>query len=182
MDNSKKAGAARNIAMVALGTALIAAGAWISIPFAIPFTMQTFAVLTVAAVLGLRSGVAAVAVYIALGAAGAPVFSGFSGGVSILFGATGGYIAGFLLTAAVVGIASGRFGTKLFPMILSMSLGVLLCYAVGTIWFVHIFTGTTYQVALLKCVVPYLLPDAAKIALAAFLVPKIRRALRRKAQ
>ena len=86
-----------SITRIAMMTALLAICSWITIPFAVPFTMQTFAVFLALIICGGVEGSIAIAVYIALGAVGIPVFSGFSGGVSALIGPTGGYIFGFLL-------------------------------------------------------------------------------------
>ena len=98
---------AHDLAAIAMSVALIAVCSWISVPTTIPFTMQTFAVCLVAAVFGLRHGVWAVLCYILLGAVGAPVFAGFSGGFGVLLGTTGGYILGFVFTALIVGLAVG---------------------------------------------------------------------------
>ena len=76
----------RNLVYVALGAALITVCSWISIPMTIPFTLQTFAVCLIAALLGWRNGLEAVVVYILLGAVGLPVFSGFKGGIGALLG------------------------------------------------------------------------------------------------
>ena len=173
----------RALAAVAMGAALLAVCAWLAVPTAIPFTLQTFGVCLVAALFGLRSGLWTVAVYLLLGAVGAPVFSGFRGGLGALLGATGGYLLGFLLTAAVVGAAAERFGRRLPVLLASMALGVLLCYAFGTAWFVLVYSRGSGAVgvgtALSWCVLPYLLPDAAKIALAAVLTRRLYPVLNR---
>ena len=85
---------ARDIAHIALFTALMAVCAWITIPFAVPFTMQTFAVMLAAAVLGTRRALLSLILYLALGTVGIPVFSGFTGGFGVLAGPTGGYLIG----------------------------------------------------------------------------------------
>ena len=167
----------RGMAAVAMGAALLAVCAWIAVPTAIPFTLQTFGVCLVAALLGLRGGLWTVAVYLLLGAVGAPVFSGFRGGFGALLGATGGYLIGFLFTALAVGAAAERFGRRLPALLGSMALGVLLCYAFGTAWFVLVYSRGSGAVgvgtALSWCVLPYLLPDAVKIALAAVLAQRL---------
>jgi biotin transport system substrate-specific component len=171
----------RRLVYVAVGAALLAVCSWISIPMPIPFTMQTFAVCLIAALLGWRLGLEALVVYILLGAVGLPVFSGFRGGFGVLLGVTGGYIVGFLFTALVVGLAAERFGRKIPVLAVSMVLGVLLCYAFGTVWFVRVDAADkgpiSFLAALSTCVFPYLLPDAAKIALAVFLTRRLRRAI-----
>ena len=83
----------------------------------------------------------------------------------------------FLLTAALAGAAAERFGRRLPVLIASMALGVLLCYAFGTAWFVLVYSRGSGAVgvgtALAWCVLPYLLPDAVKIALAAVLARRL---------
>jgi biotin transport system substrate-specific component len=167
----------RDIAMIAMSVALIAVCSWISIPMTVPFTMQTFAVCLVTALLGLRRGMWAVLCYILLGAVGAPVFSGFKGGISVLLGPTGGYILGFLFTALIVGLAVQKFGRSVPGLVCAMAAGILVCYAFGTAWFMYVYARKTGPIslgtALAWCVLPYLLPDAAKIALAVVLVRRL---------
>lgn len=174
----------RDIANIAMGVALIAVCAWISVPMTVPFTMQTFAICLIAALFGARRGVWAVLCYLLLGAAGAPVFSGFRGGFAVLLGTTGGYILGFMFTALVVGLAVDRLGRSMPVLCVSMALGVLLCYAFGTAWFMRVYARSSGPIgigtALSLCVLPYLLPDAAKIALAAGLTGRLLPLLSRK--
>lgn len=173
----------RELAEVAMGAALLTVCAWLSIPAAVPFTMQTFAVLLIAALFGARLGTLTVLCYLLLGAVGAPVFSGFKGGLGALLGTTGGYLAGFLLTGVCVGWASERFGRSSGMLIGAMALGVALCYAFGTAWFVVVYAKGSGPVgvgtALAWCVLPYLIPDALKIALAAFLTARLYPILRK---
>ena len=168
----------RDIAYIAMGVALTAVCAWLTIPAAVPFTMQTFAVCLVAALLGLRRGLWAVGCYILLGGLGAPVFSGFRGGFGVLLGTTGGYIAGFVFTALIVGFAADRWRRRFPALLAAMALGVLVCYVFGTVWFMLVYAKSSGPIgvgtALAWCVLPYLLPDAAKIALAASLVGRLR--------
>ena len=168
---------AQDTALIAMGAALIAMCSWISIPTAIPFTMQTCAVCLVSALLGLRRGMWAVACYLLLGAAGVPVFAGFTGGVGILLGTTGGYLVGFLFTALIVGLAVEKLGRSLPVLIGSMAVGILVCYAFGTAWFLYVYARKSGPIglgtALGWCVVPYLLPDAVKIVLASTLVGRL---------
>ena len=174
---------AHDIASAAMGVALIAVCSWLSVPMTVPFTMQTFAVCLVTAVLGLRLGFWTVVCYLLLGAAGAPVFAGFSGGFAALLGPTGGYLIGFLFTALAVGLAVSRLGRKLPVLVLSMALGILLCYTFGTAWFIYVYSRSSGPIglgtALAWCVLPYLIPDAIKIALAAFLTGRLAPILRK---
>ena len=150
-------------------TALIAVCSIISIPIGeVPITLQTFAICLAAAMLGWKRGTLSVLIYILLGAVGVPVFAGMSGGIGILAGPTGGYIIGFILTALVVGFAADKWQRKALPLTIAMVIGVLLCYAVGTVWFM-VVTKMHLGESLMLCVVPFLIPDAVKIALAMIL-------------
>lgn len=167
----------RDLCYMAFGVALISVCSWISVPAAVPFTLQTFAVCLITALLGLRLGMWTVSGYILLGAVGVPVFSGFRGGPGALLGTTGGYIVGFLFTALIVGLAVRRFGRKLPVLLGGMALGILVCYAFGTAWFMLVYARSTGPVSLAAalgwCVLPYLLPDAGKIILASWLVQRL---------
>ena len=155
----------RDLCFCAIGAALIAVCAWISIPADVPFTLQTFAIFAVCGLLGGKRGTVSVLVYLLLGAVGAPVFAGFRGGFASLIGTTGGYLVGFILLALIIALAQARF-------VLSAAVGLLVCYAFGTAWFLIVYTRTgaiTLGVVLAKCVLPFLLPDAVKLALATLL-------------
>lgn len=171
---------ARNMALCALFAALLTLCAWISIPVAdVAFTLQTLGVALVLALLGGKRGTLAIGVYLLLGAVGLPVFSGFQGGLGTLLGVTGGYILGFFVWALLywlltaLGPDSSRF------RLLAMVLGLFACYAFGSIWFYWLYLrqGSTlgFGVILIKCVVPYLLPDAVKLTAAWFLARRLQR-------
>ena len=131
----------KDMAYIALMAVLISVCSWLSVPAAIPFTMQTYAVFTALLLLGGRRGSIAVAVYIALGAVGLPVFSGFAGGIGKLMGPSGGYIFGFMLTALCYWLCERLFGKKLWVRIVSLVVGLALCYAFGTVWFVKVYSA-----------------------------------------
>lgn len=153
----------------ALFAALTAICAWISIPVAdIGFTMQTFGVFLTLGVLGGKWGTVSILIYLLLGAVGMPVFSGFRGGMGMLLGVTGGYLWGFLFSGLTYWLLE-RFG-KLPAMIAAMA----VCYLCGSIWF-HIYAGGGIGLILLRCVVPFLIPDGLKILLAHSLSRRLRR-------
>lgn len=163
----------------ALFAALIAICSWISIPTTIPFTLQTFAVCVTTALLGTKRGFLSVLVYILLGLVGMPVFAGFTGGIGVLAGVTGGYIVGFLFTALAVGLITDKLGKSVPVLAAAMVVGILLCYVFGTAWFMVVYARSTGPVGLMSalgwCVFPYLLPDAAKIALAILVVNRMEK-------
>jgi len=164
-----------SLVYISVSAALLAVCAWITIPMTIPFTMQTFGVFMIAALLPMWDAVIAVAVYLLLGIIGLPVFSAFRSGIGVLLSATGGYLIGFLFQALLQGFLLKKLGSKVVPMVISMVAGLAVCYLFGTIWFSQIYMrGYGFFHALSVCVVPYLPADAAKCALAVLLVPRIR--------
>lgn len=170
----------RDMVLVALMTALMAICSWISIPATVPFTLQTLGVFLACALLGGKRGSLAVFLYILLGAVGVPVFAGFSGGIGTLLNTTGGYILGFLLQALVMWGMEVLWGrTSWWKLGISMLLGLIVCYAAGTAWFLVVYARTTGPVGLttvlLWCVVPFIVPDLAKLALALVLQRRIGR-------
>ena len=176
---------ALDVAYVGMAAAVLAAYSWISVPMPKPlvsFTMQTFAVALIAGLLGVRRGTAAVAVWLALGALGVPVFAGFNGGIAYMLGSTGGYLWGFLLWAPMEGFLFRLGKGKLPLLILGMAAGLALCYTFGTAWFMVVYARTTGPVALSTvlgwCVLPYLVPDAVKLAMAVPLILKGRKHVR----
>ena len=151
----------RDLCFCAIGAALIAVCAWISIPADVPFTLQTFAIFTVCGLLGGKRGTVSVLVYLLLGAVGAPVFAGFRGGFASLLGTTGGYLVGFVLLTLIITFAQAHWGQGQWVFVLSAAVGLLVCYAFGTAWFLIVYTRTgaiTLGVVLAKCVLPFLLP------------------------
>ena len=119
-----------------------------------------------------------------LGAAGLPVFSGFGAGVGALLGPTGGYILGFAFTALSMWGVEAKFGEALPARIAGMALGLALCYAFGTAWFMAVYARTNGPIALgaalSMCVFPFILPDIAKMALAILLSARLKPLLRRR--
>lgn len=168
----------RDMALSALFAALIAVCSWISVPSAVPFTLQTFGVFMAAGLLGGKRGTVSVLIYILLGAAGIPVFSGFKGGAGVLAGSTGGYIVGFLFTALIMWLFEAKARNRKYTLPISMAVGLLACYAFGTAWFMFVYARTSGSVGLVTaltwCVFPFILPDAAKITLACFLIRRIK--------
>ena len=176
----KKVFSTQNIVLMALFVALIAVCSWISLPIGpVPFTLQTFAVFVVAGLLGLKRGLITVLVYILLGAAGAPVFSNFKGGVGVIVGPTGGYILGFLLTVIVIGLAMYLFRNqsnivRMIAMFFAAIVGDAFCFAVGTYQFVAV-SGNTVATSLAYCVLPYIIPDLIKIVIAVIVVNRVKK-------
>ena len=159
----------KRMTRIALCAALLVPCAWLSVPTQPPFTMQTFGVFLTLLLLGAKDGTIAIGLYILLGALGVPVFSGFNGGMGALMGPTGGYIVGFLLICLIFGLLCGK-GAGLWLKALALLLGLAVCYAFGTLWFVKVYGDMKGPIstlsALSMCVFPFIVPDLAKLALA----------------
>ena len=169
-----------DLAYIGIFAALIAVCSWISIPLpTVPVTLQTMGVCIAAGLLGTKRGILTVLVYILLGLIGVPVFSGFSAGVGVLAGATGGYIIGFIFTALIVGIMLKFLGKKVCVYILSMIIGIAVCYAFGTAWFMIYNNSKGDAVSLVMalgwCVTPFIIPDLVKISAAAVLCKRLNK-------
>ena len=175
---SKSKAALLDLVFVALFAAVMTVCAQIQIPFGeVPFTLQTLGVFIAASLLGWKRGTLSVIVYVLLGLAGVPVFAGFSGGIGVLFGPTGGYIIGFIFTALIVGLMTEKLGKKLWVEIVSMIFGLAVCYAFGTVWFMLQMKMGLVE-SLLLCVVPYLIADELKIAFSAVLVNRLDKVIK----
>lgn len=172
---------ARDITYIALSAALIALCSWISIPTTVPFTLQTFAVFCVLALLGGKRGTLAVLVYILLGAVGMPVFAGFTGGIGILFGTTGGYILGFLLSGLLYWLCE-KLTENRIAKLAACVLGLIVCYAFGTAWFMNVYARNSGAIglatALSWCVIPFVVPDLVKLVMAFVLADRLKKVLK----
>ena len=169
----------KDMVYIGMFAVLIAICSWISVPAAVPFTLQTMAVFAAVGILGGKRGTMAVLIYILLGAIGVPVFAGFTGGIGVLAGTTGGYIVGFLFSALLMWGIEKMFGTGRIPLLVSMLLGLIVCYAIGTAWFMVVYTSSTGAVDLMTvlgwCVIPFIIPDCIKIAVAMLLTDRLKR-------
>ncbi len=169
----------KELVFTALMAVIIAVCSWISIPTTVPFTLQTFGVFMAVGLLGGKKGTISVLVYILLGAVGVPVFAGFSSGIGVLLGTTGGYIVGFLLSGLVYWAMTAAFGEKLPIMIIAMVIGLFVCYAFGTAWFMIVYAKNTAPIGLMTalgwCVFPFIIPDCIKIALAVVLTKQLKK-------
>ena len=162
-----------DLAYMALGAVLTAV---------VPFTMQTFAVFLVLLILGGKRGTMTIVVYVLLGAVGLPVFSQFGAGIGVLLGSTGGYILGFIfmgLTYRLVTGAAGRSrsGKVRWTEAAALVLGLLVLYAFGTAWYMFMYArtqgGAGLMSVLLLCVIPFVIPDLIKLALALALARRL---------
>ncbi|MBQ9459886.1 MAG: biotin transporter BioY [Oscillospiraceae bacterium] len=170
---------------IAVCAALMALCSWISIPAVAPlppFTLQTFAAFLIVLLLGGRRGTLAMLVYILLGAIGLPVFSHFRGGIGVLLDTTGGYIVGFLFIGLIYRAAERVSDGRTVQKLAALVLGLLVCYAFGTAWFMVVYARKSGPVglsaALSWCVLPFIIPDLVKLALAWSLAVPLKKQVR----
>ena len=170
---------ARSALLILLGSVFLGVCAQVQVPLEpVPITMQTFGVLVLGMAYGWRMGMASVGLYLLEGAAGLPVFAGFTGGLPVLLGPTGGYLFGFVLAAGLVGwLAERHWDRNPMTTALAMLLGNLALYVPGLL-VLAFFVGAS---DVLKFGLwPFLLGDALKLALAAGLIPAAWWLLRRR--
>ncbi|HEV8696250.1 MAG TPA: biotin transporter BioY [Candidatus Limnocylindrales bacterium] len=162
----------RHIALIVVGTAFVALCAQVYIPtLPVPFTGQTFGVLLVGGALGFRRGLLALLLYVAIGAVGLPVFAQGKAGLAIVQGATGGYLVGFVIAAAIVGrLAELGWDRKIGGSLAAMAIGTAVIYAIGVPW-LKVVTGLPWETAVAEGMTKFLLWDAAKLAVAAGIFP-----------
>ena len=169
----------RSMALCALFAAVTAVLSQIAIPLGpVPISLSTLAVFLAGGLLGARDGTVSQLIYVLLGVVGVPVFSGFSGGLGKLAGPTGGYIVGYIFMALVIGLIVPRCRNKMRYIIPVFVLGLIVCYAFGTIWYIAL-THTGIGASMMTCVVPFLPGDAVKIAAEALLTVKLNGTIRR---
>lgn len=162
-----------NLVFCALFAALTAVCAQFSVPIGpVPISLATFAVYLAGGILGASGGAVSQLLYVLIGAAGLPVFAGFSGGAGVIVGPTGGYLVGYVLCAWIVGALSARFGRKTLPLVVSMLVGTAALYFLGTAWFLFLTKRSLWE-SLALCVLPFLPGDAAKIVVSAAIAPQL---------
>ncbi|MBE6691986.1 MAG: biotin transporter BioY [Ruminococcaceae bacterium] len=168
----------KKITYAALGAVLLTIGSWITVPFAIPFTMQTFALFFVLGAFGGKIGGVSVFIHIALGLLGLPVFSGFQSGISALLSPTGGYVIGFALAGALYFAVNSILNKNRMLDIALPYICLGACYAFGTAWYM-LFVSAEGQIGLVSalsvCVFPYVIPDIIKVTLARVTSEKLKR-------
>jgi len=163
---------ARHIVLVVAGALFVALTAQIVIPTVpVPFTGQTFGVLTAGAALGFRRGALALLLYLALGVIGMPVYAEGDSGFARIVGPTGGYLIGFVVSAALVGrLAELGWDRHIGGSLAAMAIGTAVIYAIGVPWLKAV-TGISWSDALAGGMTKFLIWDTAKLAIAAGLFP-----------
>jgi biotin transport system substrate-specific component len=164
----------RDVVLVVTGALFVYLTSLVVIPILgnpIPITGQTFGVLLVGGALGLRRGFAAVALYVLLGVVGMPFFAEGKGGISVIWGASGGYLVGFVVAGAIVGrLAELGWDRRIGGALGAMFVGSVVIYAIGLPW-LRAVTGMTWQQTVQEGLLPFVIGDTFKAILAAVLFP-----------
>ena len=170
----------RRLVLIAMMTAITCILAPLSIPIPVspvPISLTNLVLLISVYILGWKDASISFIIYLLLGLAGLPVFSGFSGGLGKIAGPTGGYLAGFIFMTGIAGLAVDIFSGKRLPAVIGMALGTAVAYAFGTAW-LAIQMDLTFISALSIGVLPYLAGDTLKIILAVIAGPMLKKRLR----
>lgn len=166
----------RKLVLIALMTAITCIFAPFSIPIPVspvPISLTNLVIMISIYVLGFKDATISYIVYLLLGLAGLPVFSGFTGGFGKLAGPTGGYLIGFIFLALIAGLFVDKFPKNRILAVVGMIIGMAVTYIFGTEW-LAIQLKMTFVAALSVGVIPYLAGDAVKIIIAIIIGPVLR--------
>ena len=177
-ENKKRRIRTLDLALISLFAAVIAVLSLISIPFAIPFSMQSLGILFALAFLGGKRGSISILVYLSLGAVGLPIFAGANGGIGTFVGPTGGFLVGWLVAGLCTILIESTVKNTRAVKILSLSLALVISYTMGTAWYI-IYLGGFSEIslwsALITCTLPFVPFDVLKLVLAYKISNKIKR-------
>lgn len=169
-----------NMVMIALFTAILCVLGPMSVQIGpVPLSLATLVIYFSLFFLGWKKGMITCLIYLLIGLAGLPVFSGFSGGIGKLAGPTGGYLIGYVFLALVAGIFIEKFEKSMVLCLVGMVFGTAVLYTFGTAWFC-ISTGNSVAAALSVCVFPFIIGDCIKMAVAALVAPTAMKQLKKR--
>jgi biotin transport system substrate-specific component len=176
------AGILADVLLVVLGAGLVAASAQVSLPLPftpVPITGQTFAVVLVGGSLGAVRGTSSLILYLLAGMAGAPIYADGTHGWEVVSGATGGYLVGFVLAAALTGwLAEQRWDRRFSSSVAAMLTGNVVIYLVGLPWLAAVL-DTGLEKTLEFGLYPFVPGDILKLYLAGALLPSAWRVVER---
>ena len=174
-----RGGIATDALLVLAGAGLVAACAQVSFHLGftpVPITLQTFAVVLVGGALGAVRGTASLSLYLLVGLAGAPVYSEHKHGWSVVSGSDGGYLVGFIVAAALVGVLAERgWDRRISSSVSAMLTGNVVIYVFGLLWLHHWLGhngyGSSWNTTLTDGLYPFVPGDLVKLYLAAAALP-----------
>lgn len=166
----------KNIAVMGLMTALICALSPIMFPMpgGVGITLGLFVILLVTYLMGMGKSLICYGIYLIIGAVGLPVFAGFMGGFSRITGPTGGYLVGYAAVIILAGVFLKLGKNKIWMFIIGSVLGIIVCYIIGSFWFMYV-TQTGWGQAVWLCVIPYIPFDIVKIIAVCIIGPAVKK-------
>lgn len=175
--NSTKKSKVYQMAQIGVMAAVLSILGPLSIPIGlIPISFTNLGIYITLYTLGMKNATLSFIIYLLVGFAGVPVFSGFTSGPSKLLGPTGGYLIGFVFMSLIAGFFIDRFINKWYLCVLGMILGTSVCYIFGTSWLAY-QANISASSAFAAGVLPFIPADLAKIIASAYLGSKIRKRL-----
>ena len=171
----KRKNSIKSITEISLGAALLSISAWLSIGGVVPVTMQTFNLALVLLLLGGRRGSMVTLLYLAIGAVGLPVYSGFRGGAGHLLSEGGGFLFGFLFFSLTYMIITELFKGSTRVKIAALAVGLIVLYACGAVWYTVYTAANSLLPVLAATVLPYLPFDVIKLTLAFFVSKRLEK-------
>ena len=176
MEKNKKINT-RQLTLIGVMAAVTCILGPLSLPIGVvPISLTNLVIYFAVYVLGKKRATLSYIVYLFIGLIGLPVFSGFSGGFTKLFGPTGGYLIGFIFMSFISGIFIDKFLSKIYMCFLGMVLGTIVTYILGTTWLAYVAHMGFYK-ALTVGVLPFIPGDVVKIIIASLIGPQIKRRL-----
>ena len=167
----------RDITFAAVGIALLAVSAWVTVPLGpVPFTLQTMALAFVLVAMSPRQATIAVVLYLVLGGIGLPLFAGMKGGVAALFGPTGGFLVGFAVAAIVAWVVRRIASDTPARDVVICALMIVCSYTIGWAWLMT-STGMSAGAAFAAACAPFIVPDVVKCAAGIVLARAVRHAV-----
>lgn len=157
----------KDLTRIALFVAIMIICSYLTVPFAVPFTLQILGVFLAVLVLGKNKGSLAILIYLLLGICGAPVFSGMKGGITAFLTPAGGYLVSFLIS----GYITGFIYEKTEKNLLSCIAGLVICYICAYSW---CFVFYPVKGIFLTMIAPFIIPDILKISIAVYLSNKLK--------
>lgn len=177
-DMSKHSKITYKLTLIAMSVAIITLCSWISVPFAISFTLQIFAIFLISACFPIDISFFSVCTYLLLGLLGVPVFSGFNAGVSAFLNASGGFLISFMVCVPIISLFRPLYCKRRYLYLLTMSVSLAFCYLLGCIWYIGLYK-VAFPIAFSVCVLPFLPIDIIKIFIAFILFNKLYNYIKR---
>lgn len=165
----------KNITQISIFIALTSILSQISIPLPftpVPVNLALLSVFICGGIFNIKYAIITQITYLLIGAIGIPVFASMGSGFGIIFGPTGGYVVGYITCVLLVSLLKNCFKNKLLSLSIAMTLGLLSCYLLGTLWFMFITKNDLLQ-SLTLCVFPFILGDIIKIIISILIVLKL---------